>query len=102
LLYPLAPRPDEGGVVLGFGPLQELIDDYGRHERKRWAPVGGHVLPVLQPIYLHVPTQVAPYLRHAYRLFDGVLNVEIRYFLWLISHCFYSSKTSDLIHHLHF
>src|SRR5438477_10971292 len=32
----------------------------------------------------------------------GVLDVEIRSSLWLISPCFYSSKASDLIHHLHF
>jgi chaperonin GroEL len=32
----------------------------------------------------------------------GVLKVEIRHSIELISHCFDSSKTSDLSHHLHF
>ncbi len=35
-------------------------------------------------------------------LSGGVLKVEIRYSLWLISHGFYSSMTADLLHHLHF
>ena len=61
--YPAAPCPDEGGVVLCFSLLQELIDERCRHERKRRAQVTRNIRPILQPIHLHSPTRVAPQLR---------------------------------------
>jgi len=35
-------------------------------------------------------------------MLGGVLKVEIRYFPMANKPLFYSSKTSDLLHHLHF